>query len=91
MVRNVLSGMILVVTLTSMAMKSTAQQAGSTDAGDWWLTPHRLLQTNLREIDATMDTDQYVREVKEFGAVVHRVAVRLTALDLLLVFMRPLV
>ena len=34
----------------------------------WWLTPHRLLQTNLREIDATMDTDQYVREAKEFGA-----------------------
>ena len=35
---------------------------------NWWLTPHRLLQTNLREIDATMDTDQYVREAKEFGA-----------------------
>ena len=35
---------------------------------EWWLTPHRLLQTNLREIDATMDIDRYVREVKEFGA-----------------------
>lgn len=34
----------------------------------WWMTPHRMVQTNLREIDATMDTDQYVREVKEFGA-----------------------
>ncbi len=34
----------------------------------WWNTPHRLLQTNLREIDATMDTDQYVREVQDFGA-----------------------
>lgn len=34
----------------------------------WWKTPHRLVQTNLREIDATMDTDQYVREVKDFGA-----------------------
>ncbi len=34
----------------------------------WWMTPHRLLQTNLREIDATMDTDQYVREVQDFGA-----------------------
>lgn len=66
--RNVLSGIILIVTLTSMGMKSSAQQAKSADANSWWLTPHRLLQTNLREIDATMDTDQYVREVKEFGA-----------------------
>jgi hypothetical protein len=29
------------------------------------LKPHRMLQTNLREIDATMDTDQYIRELKE--------------------------
>ena len=36
--------------------------------GAWWLTPHRLLQTNLREIDATMDVDQYIREVQDFGA-----------------------
>ena len=34
----------------------------------WWLTPQRLLQTNLREIDATMDVDQYIREVQDFGA-----------------------
>lgn len=66
--RNVLSGMILIVTLTSMGMKSSAQQAKSTDDDSWWLTPHRLLQTNLREIDATMDTDQYAREAKELGA-----------------------
>ena len=66
--RNVLSGIILIVTLTSMGMKSSAQQAKSAGDNSWWLTPHRLLQTNLREIDATMDTDQYVREVKEFGA-----------------------
>ena len=38
------------------------------DKSDWWMTPHRMVQTNLREIDATMDVDQYVREVKEFGA-----------------------
>jgi len=34
----------------------------------WWLQPHRMLQTNLREIDADMDLDQYVRDVKHFGA-----------------------
>ncbi|MHC4560299.1 MAG: alpha-amylase family protein, partial [Planctomycetota bacterium] len=68
MSRNVLSGIILIVTLTSMEMKLSAQQAILLDDNSWWLTPHRLLQTNLREIDATMDTDQYVREAKEFGA-----------------------
>jgi hypothetical protein len=35
---------------------------------NWWLTPQRMLQTNLREIDADMDVDAYVREVKDFGA-----------------------
>jgi hypothetical protein len=34
----------------------------------WWLRPQRMLQTNLREIDATMDLDRYVRDVKDFGA-----------------------
>jgi len=38
------------------------------DANDWWLRPQRMLQTNLREIDATMDVNQYIREVKDFGA-----------------------
>lgn len=53
---------VLIVTLSSIV--SSADPSST----DWWLTPHRLLQTNLREIDATMDTDQYMREVKEFGA-----------------------
>ncbi len=34
----------------------------------WWLQPQRMLQTNLREIDATMDIEKYVQEVKDFGA-----------------------
>lgn len=47
---------------------SSATVAGQEKPGAWWLQPHRLLQTNLREIDATMDLDRYVTEVKEFGA-----------------------
>ncbi len=35
-------------------------------APDWWFKPHRMIQTNLREIDATMDIDQYIRELKEW-------------------------
>ena len=54
--------MCIVTTVTAV---STAQEDNESD---WWLTPHRMIQTNLREIDATMDTDQYVREVQEFGA-----------------------
>jgi hypothetical protein len=34
----------------------------------WWLQPQRILQTNLREIDATMNLDRYVQEVRDFGA-----------------------
>ena len=36
----------------------------------WWLQPQRMVQTNLREIDAAMDVDQYVREIKDFRATV---------------------
>jgi len=42
--------------------------ANTNNNDKWWLKPNRLLQTNLREIDATMDIDKYVREVKDFGA-----------------------
>ena len=31
----------------------------------WWLIPRRMVQTNLREIDATMDLDRYVQEVQD--------------------------
>ena len=66
--RNVLSRTVLVVAFTLTGIEASVQQAKSADDSNWWLTPHRLLQTNLREIDATMDTDQYVREANEFGA-----------------------
>jgi hypothetical protein len=32
----------------------------------WWLKPHRMLQTNLREIDATMDIDRYIQDLKDW-------------------------
>jgi len=66
--RNVLSRMVLTIALVSMGSILFAQHIQAADEADWWLTPHRLVQTNLREIDATMDTDQYVREAKDFGA-----------------------
>lgn len=33
----------------------------------WWLAkPYRMIQTNLREIDATLDVDEYFRSLKSF-------------------------
>jgi hypothetical protein len=34
----------------------------------WWLTPRRMIQTNLREIDAAMDVEAYVASLKAAGA-----------------------
>lgn len=37
----------------------------------WWLeNPMRMIQTNLREIDAQMDQDAYIKSLKEFNAEV---------------------
>jgi len=58
---------VLVISMMFCCLWSSTR-ANQTGQDKWWLTPHRLLQTNLREIDATMDTDKYVREAKEFGA-----------------------
>ena len=68
MSRNVLARVLLTAALCLIWIESSAATAQTTDSDAWWLTPHRLVQTNLREIDATMDVDQYVHEVKEFGA-----------------------
>jgi hypothetical protein len=44
-----------------------ANVARCADQGpEWWLKPHRMLQTNLREIDATMDIDRYIRDIKDW-------------------------
>ena len=42
-------------------------QEGEDPSPEWWLKPNRMLQTNLREIDATMDINQYIWELKEWG------------------------
>jgi hypothetical protein len=57
------------LTVACLAVWLCPQVARSqTDSPEWWLKPHRMLQTNLREIDATMDLGQYVEDVKQFGA-----------------------
>ena len=35
----------------------------------WWKQkPMRMIQTNLREIDAGLDVDEYIQKLKEFSA-----------------------
>lgn len=63
---RVLLRLILAAILVAFSVVCPAQERQNEP--NWWLTPQRMVQTNLREIDATMDIDQYVREVQEFGA-----------------------
>ena len=51
-----------------LPLVATSAVRGDTGPEKWWLRQHRMLQTNLREIDATMDLDQYVNEVVALGA-----------------------
>jgi len=44
-----------------------ADQMNRAEPG-WWLTPRRMIQTNLREIDAGMDVEAYVASLKAAGA-----------------------
>ena len=41
---------------------------GDYDASWWNREPYRLVQTNLREIDATMDTDAYIKSIVDANA-----------------------
>jgi hypothetical protein len=54
--------------ITGLLLGAPGWSASDADAPPWWLTPQRMIQTNLREIDATMDIDRYVRDIKAFGA-----------------------
>ena len=54
----------------AQAPRDGSPAAPPADPLPWWRHPQRLLQTNLREIDATMDLEAYLREVRESGASV---------------------
>jgi hypothetical protein len=41
---------------------------GAPAEGPWWMTPRRMIQTNLREIDAGMDLDAYVAALRDVRA-----------------------
>lgn len=53
---------------TGQARFERAHKNGSS-ARQWWLQkPMRMIQTNLREIDATMDMDTYMHHIRQYRA-----------------------
>jgi len=52
------------------AMENRSGPGGPAPAATpgWWTRPHRMIQTNLREIDAAMDLEAYVAALKDFRA-----------------------
>lgn len=46
------------------------QKRGFCSMSKWWLEPQRMIQTNLREIDADLDPDKLISDIKSFGTTV---------------------
>jgi hypothetical protein len=59
---------ILALGLVSLAPSLSTAEPVNRSEPDWWLTPRRMIQTNLREIDAGMDVEAYVASLKTAGA-----------------------
>src|SRR5687767_3253985 len=63
-----LTGLLIIFTIVSHAQPSL--DPGRYDDTWWNRAPYRLVQTNLREIDATMDTDAYVQSMVDASVTV---------------------
>jgi hypothetical protein len=73
--KNKLGNLSCAVALMLLFPVIVNAQLASIDPGkydnSWWnRSPYRLIQTNLREIDATMDTDAYVQSMVDGSATV---------------------
>src|SRR5919107_6016128 len=55
-------------TVSSSAHALSSIDPGRYDSSWWNRAPYRLVQTNLREIDATMDVDAYVQSMVDASA-----------------------
>ncbi|WP_380879491.1 hypothetical protein ACFB49_22600 [Sphingomonas sp. DBB INV C78] len=65
--RDIFKGAMAGVSLALPLGPAGAMTAGSPDK-DWWKKEYRILQTNLREIDARQDPATIARDVRAFGA-----------------------
>ena len=62
-----MSLVLLAVAITCSAGQVSDSRAAEADVA-WWMTPRRMIQTNLREIDARMDSDAYVESLTDCRA-----------------------
>ncbi|MBW8002348.1 MAG: hypothetical protein FVQ80_10055 [Planctomycetes bacterium] len=61
-------GCFIVLMLVSGCESTTTAETKKL-AKPWWLKkPMRMIQTNLREIDATLDVDEYIEDISKFNA-----------------------
>jgi hypothetical protein len=60
-------GQSAMISATS-AVLGSANAATSATTKDWWKSEYRILQTNLREIDAQQDPAVIARAARDFGA-----------------------
>ena len=58
----------LLATAPLSAKAATTTAAGGFDRRTWWRHEYRMLQTNLREIDARQDPREIARATRAFGA-----------------------
>jgi hypothetical protein len=65
-----LLAVILIVLTNTFSNSQTPLDPGRYDDSWWNRAPYRLVQTNLREIDATMDTDAYVQSMVDASVTV---------------------
>ena len=65
--RTVLGGITLTAVSTASRVAGAQTARGAARPKPWWLEDYRIVQTNLREIDAREDPRDIAREVKDFG------------------------
>ena len=52
----------------TLEIDRTDALSGSATTSLWWQEPFRMFQTNLREIDATLDVEGVLDYIEDFGA-----------------------
>jgi len=68
--KNLLFTGILMTVSAALSHSQIPIDPGRYDDTWWNRAPYRLVQTNLREVDATMDTDAYVQSMVDASATV---------------------
>jgi len=58
---------LLAAAISCLVGLESSSRAAEADA-PWWMTPRRMIQTNLREIDARVDLDAYVKSLADCRA-----------------------